>query len=268
VIGMVLAAGAGRRLQPDTDALPKALLPVDGDTTILDIALRNLAAVGLRDIVVVVGHAAGVISDRAAALERAHGVTLQLVHNDRALEWNNAYSLWLAREHFNEGVLLLNGDTVHPVSVEKALLAAAGPAPGTSAPGTSAPGTSAPGTSGTGGPGIILALDDVKQLADEEMKVILDGDRRLARITKKMDPATAHGEYIGATLIQAAAATSLAAALEATWRRDPGLYYEDGYQEFTDRGGEIAVAPIGAVDWVEVDNHDDLRRAREIAGRC
>jgi choline kinase len=258
VIGMVLAAGAGRRLQPDTDALPKALLPVDGDTTILDIALRNLAAVGLRDIVVVVGHAAGVISDRAAAMEQAHGVTLQLVHNDRALEWNNAYSLWLAREHFNQGVLLLNGDTVHPVSVEKALLAAAGPATE----------GSAPGASSTGGPGIILALDDVKQLADEEMKVILDGDRRLARITKKMDPATAHGEYIGATLIQAAAATSLAAALEATWRRDPGLYYEDGYQEFADRGGEIAVAPIGAVDWVEVDNHDDLRRAREIAGRC
>jgi choline kinase len=251
---MVLAAGAGRRLQPDTDALPKALLPVDGDTTILDIALRNLAAVGLRDVVVVVGHAAEVISDRSAAMEQAHGVTLQLVHNDRALEWNNAYSLWLAREYFNQGVLLLNGDTVHPVSVEKALLAAAGPA------------TDGPATGD--GPGIILALDDVKQLADEEMKVILDGQRRLARITKKMDPATAHGEYIGATLIQAPAAASLAAALEATWRRDPGLYYEDGYQEFTDRGGEIAVAPIGAVDWVEVDNHADLRRAREIAGRC
>jgi choline kinase len=24
------------------------------------------------------------------------------------------------------------------------------------------------------------------------------------------------------------------------------------------------VAPIGKVDWVEVDNHDDLRRAREV----
>ena len=32
MIGMVLAAGAGRRLRPDTDGLPKALLPVDGDS--------------------------------------------------------------------------------------------------------------------------------------------------------------------------------------------------------------------------------------------
>jgi len=126
VIGMVLAAGASRRLRPDTDALPKALLPVAGDTTILDITLRNLAAVGLREVVVVVGHAAGVIRDRAAALQRRHGVTVQLVHNERALDWNNAYSLWLAREYFAGGALLVNGDTVHPVSIEKTLLAAAG----------------------------------------------------------------------------------------------------------------------------------------------
>jgi len=52
----------------------------------------------------------------------------------------------------------------------------------------------------------------------------------------------------------------------ATWERDPNLYYEDGYQELVNRGGKVAVAPIGAVDWVEVDNHDDLEKARRIAG--
>ena len=251
LIGMVLAAGAGRRLRPDTDALPKALLPVDGDVTILDIALRNLAAVGLHDVVIVVGYAADAVRDRAAGLEREHGVRLTLVDNDRAEEWNNAYSLWLAREHFAAGALLVNGDTVHPVSVEKTLLAAA--------PGSA---TAADATD------IIIAVDDVKRLADEEMKVIIDPGGRLTRITKLMDPALAYGEYIGATLIGAAAAAPLAAALEATWRRDPSLYYEDGFQELTDRGGAIGVAPIGEVEWVEVDNHADLRRAREIAARC
>jgi len=242
---MVLAAGAGRRLRPDTDALPKALLPVDGEVTILDIALRNLAAVGLRDVVIVVGYAADAVRDRAASLERAHGVRLTLVDNDRAEDWNNAYSLWLAREHFAAGALLVNGDTVHPVSVEKTLLAA-----------------------GQAGPGIIIAVDDIKRLADEEMKVIVGPGDRVTKITKLMDPALAYGEYIGATLIGAAAAALLAAALEATWRRDPSLYYEDGFQELADRGGVIGVAPIGEVEWVEVDNHDDLRRAREIAARC
>ncbi len=255
MIGMVLAAGAGRRLRPDTDALPKTLLPVHGSTTILDIALRNLAAAGLREAVIVVGYAAAAIADRAAELERRHGLAIELVHNDRAEDWNNAYSLWLAREYFGQGVLLVNGDTVHPVSVEKTLLAARSQAARSQAARAEAA-------------DVILAIDDVKQLADEEMKVVLNAAGRLVRITKQMDPAQAHGEYIGATLIESAAAAALSNALEATWRRDPGLYYEDGYQELADRGGEIAVAPIGAVDWVEVDNHADLRRAREIAGHC
>jgi choline kinase len=248
MIGLVLAAGAGRRLQPDTDALPKTLLPVHGQDTILDIALRNLAAVGLAEIVVVVGHAAEAIEARVPALSDRYGVKLTLLPNERALEWNNAYSLWLAREYFGRGMLLVNGDTVHPVSVEKTLLTAA--------------------QDGAHGADVIIAVDDVKPLADEEMKVVLDPRGLLARITKQMDPATAYGEYIGATLIQPPAAQPLADALEATWRRDPGLYYEDGYQELADRGGAVAVAPIGAVEWVEVDNHDDLRRARAIAGRC
>jgi choline kinase len=264
---MVLAAGAGRRLRPDTETLPKALLPVDGQVTILDIALRNLAAVGLRDVVIVVGYAADAVRDRLASLEREHGVRLTLVDNDRAEEWNNAYSLWLAREHFAAGALLVNGDTVHPVSVEKTLLAAG--------QGTAGQGTAGQGAAGQAGhddatpqPGIIIAVDDIKRLAEEEMKVIIDSGGCLLRITKLMDPALAHGEYIGATLIGASAAAPLAAALEATWRRDPSLYYEDGFQELADRGGAIAVAPIGEVEWVEVDNHDDLRRAREIAARC
>ena len=249
MIGMVLAAGASRRLRPDTDELPKALLPVDGETTILDIALRNLAAVGLNEVVVIVGHAAHAIADRAADLEATHGVALELVHNGRALEWNNAYSLWLAREYFSQGALLVNGDTVHPVSVEKTLLAARG-------------------SGAAGRARVILAVDNVKPLADEEMKVVLDARGLLSRISKQMDPAKAYGEYIGATLIESSAAVPLADALETTWRRDPGLYYEDGYQELADRGGEIAAVPIGVVDWVEVDNHADLYRAREIACHC
>jgi hypothetical protein len=70
------------------------------------------------------------------------------------------------------------------------------------------------------------------------------------------------------TLIEPAAAQPLADALQATWERDPSLYYEDGFQELADRGGRVAIAPIGVVDWVEVDDHADLARAREVACRC
>jgi choline kinase len=249
VIGMVLAAGAGGRLRPDTDDLPKALLPVAGETTILDIALRNLAAVGMQDVVIIVGHAAHTIADRAARFEAEYRITLELVHNGRALEWNNAYSLWLAREYFSRGVLLVNGDAVHPVSVAKTLLAARG-------------------SGAAAGARVIIAVDNVKPPADEKIKVALDARGLLTKISKQLDPARAYGEYIGATLIEPSAAVPLADALETTWRRDPRLPYEDGYQELANRGGDIAAAPIGDVAWVAVDDHGDLRRAREIAAHC
>jgi choline kinase len=179
MIGLVLAAGAGRRLRPYTDTLPKALVPVDGDTTVLDLTLGNFAQIGLTEAAVVVGYRKEAVYERKAALEAKYGLKLTLVDNDKAEEWNNAYSLWCARDVIRQGVILANGDTVHPVSVEQTLLAARG-----------------------NGQKIILALDTVKHLADEEMKVITDGDKGVQRITKLMDPATATGEYIGVTLIE------------------------------------------------------------------
>ncbi|MET9378701.1 phosphocholine cytidylyltransferase family protein [Streptomyces sp. NPDC003035] len=242
MIGLVLAAGAGRRLRPYTDTLPKALVPVDGETTVLDLTLKNFAEVGLTEVAIVVGYRKEAVYDRKEALEAKYGVSITLIDNDKAEEWNNAYSLWCARDVLKRGVILANGDTVHPVSVEKTLLAARGD-----------------------GQKIILALDTVKNLADEEMKVITAEGKGVQKITKLMDPATATGEYIGVTLIEPEAAEQLADALKATFERDPDLYYEDGYQKLVDDGFTIDVAPIGDVKWVEIDNHDDLAKGRDIA---
>jgi choline kinase len=240
MLGMVLAAGAGRRLRPYTDTLPKALVPVDDETTILDLTLSNFSKVGLKDVAVIVGYKSEAVEDRKKDLESRHSVNLELIFNDKAEEWNNAYSLWCARDLFSQGFLLANGDTVHPVGVQETLLANRGPA-------------------------ILLAVDTVKKLAEEEMKLTIDCAGNLAKITKLMDPQSAFGEYIGLTLVEPEAAEKLTSALEATWKLNPDLYYEDGYQEYVDRGGVINLQPIGEVSWVEVDNHDDLAKARSIA---
>ena len=191
MIGLVLAAGPGSRLSPLTDALPKTLLPVDGERPILDITLANLKHVGLAEVVVVTGFAADAVRGQVPALERRHGLRLELIYNDKAEVWNNAYSLWCAREAFAEGVLLVNGDTVHPAVVEERMLAARGPE-------------------------VLLALDREKTLGEEEMKVLLSSDGRLERIDKQLDPPSAHGEYIGVTVIEAAAAARMAEAGAST----------------------------------------------------
>jgi choline kinase len=242
VIGLVLAAGYGRRLLPYTAELPKTLVPIRGELTILDTILDNMAAVGLKDVVVVVGHAAEALRSRRDELADRYGVRLHLVDNDRP-ELNNAYSLWLARDAYAEGALLVNGDTLHPVQVQRDLLAGRGP-------------------------DLLLAVDARHRPTDEAMKVRLDGGGRIVTISKGLDPAQAYGEYIGVALIEPAVSGRLSAALEETWRTHPQHYYEDAFQRLIDAGAaQLRPVPLGEVDWVEVDDPENLATAREIACR-
>src|ERR1044071_959369 len=131
MIGLVLAAGAGRRLRPYTDTLPKALVPVgpEGDEesiTVLDLTLGNFAEVGLTEVAIVVGYRKEAVYERREALEAKYGVKITLIDNDKAEEWNNAYSLWCGRDALKDGVILANGHTVDPVSVEYSPLFARG----------------------------------------------------------------------------------------------------------------------------------------------
>ena len=114
VKAVVLAAGPGRRLGPLTRELPKTLLPLGEGGTILDLVLANLASVGVGG-----GRRRDRIRGRPRRrtrpeLEDRHGLSLRPIFNERAEDWNNAHSLWLARDAFARRRLLVNGDTVHP----------------------------------------------------------------------------------------------------------------------------------------------------------
>jgi len=236
--GIVLAAGGGRRLRPLTDELPKTLLDVGDGCTILEVVLANLAEVGVTDVTVVTGHGAARIEAAAPSLAARYGLELDLVFNPRHDTANNVYSLMVTRGLWGEAALLVNGDTVHPAEVERRLIAARGAGP------------------------LLLAVDDDKPLADEEMKVALAPDGSVTAVSKGLDPATAGGEYIGVGLIEPEVADPLGDALEAAFERDPGLYYEDGFQGYLDSGGACAAVPVGGLGWVEVDDHADLEVAR------
>ena len=143
MIGLILAAGAGRRLRPYTDTLPKALVPLDDTRSVMDLTLKNFAEAGLNDVAIIIGYAADQVRIRQQELQERYGVNIELVFNDKAEEWNNAYSLWCARDVLTAGAIIANGDTIHPVSVEELLKAQTDEF-------------------------ITLSLDNVKKLADEE----------------------------------------------------------------------------------------------------
>ena len=106
---IILAAGMGTRLRPITSSLPKCLVQVNSKP-ILEHQLDALSLAGVRDIVLVVGHLARLLS---AKYGTSYGsMNNQYVENRLYASTNNIYSLWLARQHLDGQMLLLEGDLV------------------------------------------------------------------------------------------------------------------------------------------------------------
>ena len=120
---VILAAGVGNRLRPFTDKLPKCLVQIAG-VPILDNTLAHLAALDTEEIVIVVGHHKEVIIGRFGSSYL--GMSMTYIVSDNYEKTNNIYSLWLARDHLTQDVLLLEADIFFERSVLERLLSQGG----------------------------------------------------------------------------------------------------------------------------------------------
>ena len=116
---IILAAGIGDRLRPFTNSNPKCLSPVAG-VPILENTLTRLSEVGTKHVVIVIGHFGELI--RARFCDSFADMALTYVTSEDYATTNNIYSLWLARSHLTEDVLLLEADVFFEHAVLDRLL--------------------------------------------------------------------------------------------------------------------------------------------------
>lgn len=107
---IIMAGGAGRRLQPLTDETPKPMLPV-GNRPIMEIIIERLRASGIRRVSVALHHRAEQIT-RHFGNGEDFGVEMKYVTEDRPL--GTAGSLALL-EPLRETLLVINGDILTQV---------------------------------------------------------------------------------------------------------------------------------------------------------
>ena len=240
---VVLAAGCGSRLGALGDSTPKWLLRVGGRT----LADRQLEAIGraagcVASVSVVVGHAAEAIAAELGA--RADDVAI--VANPEFAELNNWWSLLRAlRELPADGpVVVLNADLLaEPEHVAEFL-----------------------GQAATGDADGLLAVDVVKPLTDESMKVALRPDETLLRIGKVEidDPA---GEYVGMLMARDDALRRLRDVLEGFVGRSDAAneWYEGAVMRTAQAGTAWRVWAMPPGGWVEIGDDDYLRTAEALA---
>lgn len=244
---IVLAAGFGKRIGAATVDRPKCMLRLGGQT-ILAHQAQAFRAVGVEDIVVVVGHGAD-----AVRLEGA-----RFVHNAEYATTNILGSLLCAIEELNGPCVITYGDIVFAQSVVSQLVARKDE------------------------DDFVLVVDRdwarVYQgriehpVEQAELTVVRDG--AIVRLGKCVGPAGAHGEYIGLMKLSAAGAGTLqkaARAVQAAYQgreneafanapRFRDAYLCDLLQHMADGGARLVPLDIFG-KWREIDTVFDYERA-------
>jgi choline kinase len=235
---LILAAGSGLRLKPLTDHAPKCLTEVHG-VPILENALRGLSYAGIHTCTLVVGHFASVIED---IMGNSFGdVKLQYVHNIEYRTTNDMYSLWMAAEMLERGVLLLEGDVFFSNSMLNRVLLQVGSRS-------------------------CYIAGDYNGNRDEIL-ISTDQDMRI----RSVDVLTDRNAETGALRFMSAGMLVV--------QRDYGKQLSTWLSEFVKRGSvevlfdeviaehigdaPLYVSRIGHHEWVEIDTGRDLERAEE-----
>lgn len=106
---IIMAAGIGKRMQPVTLYTPKPLVKVNG-VRMIDTVIRGLHQNGIYEIYIVVGH----LKEQFRELKEEYA-GVQLIENPYYAVCNNISSLYVAREHI-ENAIILDGDQMvyHP----------------------------------------------------------------------------------------------------------------------------------------------------------
>lgn len=229
---IILAAGSAKRLRPLTDDRPKCMLEVGG-SPILDHQLAALAAIGVSQVVVVVGWHAETF--------RPFEGRITTVVNEVHETTNSLYSFWLAGEHLDDDLLLLNSDVLFGRDLLDLLVACEAPD--------------------------ALLVDTDASLDAEAMKVeVRDG--RVTAMSKELEAGRSSGENLGVIKLSRAGARDLWQAAERAVKHGRLKAWLPYGIDAICRKREFVALSCGERPWIEIDTPADLERAeREILPR-
>ncbi len=232
MVGVILAAGRGTRLNGMAGDTPKCLVPVGG-LSLLHRSLRMLRACGVDELAVVVGCG-------AEDVKRVSGPGVRFVENARFAQTNSMFSLWLAKPLLAGGFVVMNCDVLfHPQVLMDLLTARHEDA-------------------------LLLAYrdPDAAPFGDEEMKVRVRCGR-VVEINKTMDPELADGENLGIAKFGPEGARVLIDEMDALVAAgEHKTWVPRAFQAFALRRPLYAVGTRG-YPWTEIDFPEDYRRACE-----
>ncbi|MDR2624570.1 MAG: NTP transferase domain-containing protein [Methanobrevibacter sp.] len=116
-VGMILCGGFGKRLRPVTEKIPKPLVEIKEDYTILDKQLFDFKNAGVDEVYLLAGFLHEKIKERFG--DEFKGVKLHYIIEDEPLGTLNAIRLGMEAIDNNKQCIIRNGDIVTDINLSK-----------------------------------------------------------------------------------------------------------------------------------------------------
>ena len=117
---LILNSGLGSRMGDITKNHPKCMTEISGIDTILSRQLKLLKNNGINDVVITTGYYDEVLINYCNNLN--FGLNIEFINNPIYKDTNYIYSIYCAREHLNDDIVLMHGDLVFDDSVLKDII--------------------------------------------------------------------------------------------------------------------------------------------------
>jgi NDP-sugar pyrophosphorylase family protein len=115
MIGMILCGGYGKRFWPLTEGIPKVLLEIKDNYTILDRQLFGYKSAGFERVILLTGYLSEKIEERYGKEHK--GLKIEYVVEDEPLGTLNAIRLGM--ENARDDVMVSNGDVVTDLNLRR-----------------------------------------------------------------------------------------------------------------------------------------------------
>jgi len=229
MIAILLSAGAGSRLLPHTQDVPKCLVEVGGQT-ILDSQLQALRLSGIERAVVVGGYRVSQIADHLA--RHTERLPVELAFNPFWAVSSSIGSVWTVRDHLNGPFCILNGDTLlDPMLLREAMAGAEA--------------------------GVNLLVEPISTAAHDDMRVhVADGAVRAVSKALPLDAVTHRSLGV---ILSKGVNHEYRRALDAVISRPDGIqsYHHDVIDHLAREARVNAIVVQGAT-WQEIDTPEDI----------